>query len=111
MAIEYKWIFNAIKVKPIDGNLNNVVVSYEWRRAAKDGDYFVDCYGSISLTDPDPDNFTEFQDLTEQDLAAWAIAALSPDTVASYDSSLANQLELLKNPPTVIKPAPWENIP
>ena len=68
MAIEYTWNFNGIKVKPVQDKLTDVVVSYEWRRGAKDGDYFTDVYGSISLSDPDPKSFKKYKDLTKEDL-------------------------------------------
>lgn len=109
MAIEYTWNFNGIKVKPVQDTLTDVVVSYEWRRGAKDGEHFTDVYGSISLSDPDPKSFKKYKDLTKEDLTAWTVASLTQESIDNYDASLASQIENLKNPPTIQKAAPWEN--
>lgn len=108
MAIEFDWHFNAIKVKPIQDNLIDVVVSYEWRRCALDGEYFVESYGSINLSDPDPNNFKDYDNLTKQDLISWTIDKLTQEKIDKFDASLAAQIENLKNPPLLSKPVPWE---
>lgn len=107
MSIEYTWNFNGIKVKPVQGTLTDVVVSYEWRRGAKDGDYSTDVYGSITLSDPDPASFKQYNNLTKQDLISWTVTSLSQESIDNYDASLASQIENLKNPPLINKAAPW----
>jgi len=107
MAVEYTWQFNGIKVKPIQDNMTDVVVSYEWRRGALDGEYFVESYGSINLSDPDPNDFKEYNNLTKQDLISWTVSSLTQEVVDNYDASLAAQIENLKTPPLVTKPVPW----
>jgi len=107
MNSEYVWNFVGIKVKPVAESLENVVVSYEWRRGLQDGEHYVDVYGSLSLENPDPDNFTDFENLSKQDFINWTVAALTQETVDNYDASLAAQMEMIKNPPVVTKPAPW----
>jgi hypothetical protein len=119
MTPEYTWNFVGIRVKPLSESLENVVVSYEWRRGLQDGDHYVDVYGSLSLekskseSEPDPepntDNFTDFENLSKQDFINWTVAALTQETIDNYDASLAAQMENIKNPPVVVKPAPWQN--
>jgi hypothetical protein len=109
MALEYTWNFNSIKVKPQLNDLSDVVVTYEWRRGVKDGDHFVDCYGSVSLTDPEPDSFKDYSELTKEDVINWTVSILTQEKIDEYDASLATQMENLKNPPLVTKPTPWNN--
>jgi len=109
MPAEYKWTFNGIKVRTLTENsLKDAVISYEWRRGLQDGTFYVDTYGSLSLQNPDPKNFTKYEDLTKEDFARWTVDTLTEETVDRYDASLANQMKDLKSPTEVIKGAPWE---
>lgn len=107
MAITYDWNFHPLKVKPQDGTLTDVVITVDWRRTASDGDYSSSIYGQIYLTAPDPDNYTDFADLTKSQVQNWVITALTQEVVDQYDSSLATEIEQQKNPSVVIKSAPW----
>jgi len=109
MPAEYKWTFNGIKVRTLTENsLKDAVISYEWRRGLQDGTFYVDTYGSLSLQNPDPENFTKYEDLTKEDFVTWTVDTLTEETVERYDASLANQMKDLKSPTEVIKSAPWE---
>ena len=109
MPAEYKWNFNGIRVKTLTENsLADAVISYEWRRGLQDDGLYADIYGSLSLQNPDPSNFTKYEDLTKEDFVKWTVDSLSPEVVAQYDLSLANQMKDLKAPTEVVKGAPWE---
>ena len=109
MPAEYKWSFNGIRVRKLTENsLTDAVISYEWRRGLQDGTLYVDTYGSLSLKNPDPENFTKYEDLTKEDFEQWTVDTLTQETVDRYDVSLANQMKDLKSPTEVIKGAPWE---
>lgn len=109
MPAEYKWTFNGIRVRKLTENsLTDAVISYEWRRGLQDGTFYVDTYGSLSLKNPDPENFTKYEDLTKEDFEQWTVDTLTQETVDRYDVSLANQMKDLKSPTEVIKGAPWE---
>jgi hypothetical protein len=110
MAINFTWQFSNFKVKPSLDELEDVLVSYEWRRGAKDGEYFIDCYGLLSLSDPDRDSFKDYETLTKDDIINWTISKLTQETVDNYDLSLVSQIENLKNPPLITKPVPWSRI-
>ena len=109
MPAEYKWTFNGIRVKTLTENsLTDAVISYEWRRGLQDDGLYADIYGSLSLQNPDPNNFTKYQDLTKEDFVKWTVDSLTQETVDRYDVSLANQMKDLKAPTEVVKGAPWE---
>lgn len=111
MAISYTWNFSGFKVKPSQNKLKDVISSYEWRRIATDSPFSVDVYGSISLPDPNPKEFTQYNDLKKSDIETWTINQLTKEVVQSYDASLASSIENLKNPPLVNKSAPWDVVP
>lgn len=115
MAITYTWDFSSIKVKPVFDDLIDVIYSFEWKRTAKDGDFSASVTGIIVLPEPDIENFKSFEILTKTDLEGWAenfayYPSFEPviDRIAAIDKVLSDQIELMKNPPTVIKSAPWE---
>lgn len=110
MAITYTWNFSSFKVKPLQNKLKDVISSYEWRRIATDSPFSVDVYGSISLPDPNPKEFTEYNKLKKSDVETWTINQLTEEVVQSYDTSLASSIQNLKNPPLVNKSAPWDAV-
>jgi hypothetical protein len=113
MTIEYTWEFNEIAVKPQSDTLKDVIVSYEWKRCARDGSYYVYNFGNLILQEPDLSNFKNYDELTEQDLITWTLDKLTKtregeNWLEKCDTSLANQIDLMKNPPLVVKSAPWK---
>ncbi len=110
MNINYTWIFNNFKVQKVQDTLTDVVITVDWHRIAQADGFSANIYGQISLTAPDPSNFTPFEQITEQQVTDWVTAALTPERVAQYDADLASNLENQQNPPVVTKPAPWSPI-
>lgn len=109
MPAVYTWTFNGIKIRSLTENsLTDVVISYEWRRGLQDGTLYIDTYGSLSLNNPDPKNFTKYEDLKKDDFIKWTVNTLTKETIDRYDVSLANQMKDLKTPTEVIKAAPWD---
>jgi hypothetical protein len=113
MTASYIWAFPHLEVKPSADGLSNVVSVVHWRLIASDDGYSAEAYGSVSLSDPDPDTFTAFDDLTKADVQAWAESALNAQSegeVSAVDqikASLAEQIARAKAPPVVTMPAPW----
>lgn len=56
------------------------------------------CYGTVGLEAPDADNFTAYADISHDDAVEWAKSALGEEAVSQYEDSVANQIELSKNP-------------
>ena len=104
MAITYKWQISSLETAPVDGNLNDVVKIVHWRYQATDGDYQAETYSSYACSEPSPNDFTAYPDLTEQDVIGWLESGLN---VEAMQESLANQIEELKNPKIVSLPLPW----
>ena len=104
----YKWIISSMDVVPSADGLTDVVKVIHWRLAGTDGQYQAETYSAISLDPPSSDDFTEFSELTEEQVVAWIESKVD---VNILKESLDYQLESLRNPPIVTKPAPWNTIP
>lgn len=114
MANTKKWVIAALDCKPSVDGLTDVVSTIHWRKQATEtvGEttYTADTYGACTVSEPDAENFTAFEDLTEEVVIPWLEATLD---VEAIDASLDAQIETQKNPPVVTKKAPWitEEIP
>lgn len=109
MAINYNWVISSMDEYPkTPDNLTDVVFTVHYRRNATsevDGKtYFADTYSTVSLPAPSPEDFTPYEDLTEETVIGWLEAALN---VEAIDASLAQQIENQINPPIVSLPLPW----
>ena len=57
-----------------------------------------DSYGSIGLEKLDPENFTPYDELTEDQVIGWVLAALGDEKVEIICKSLTVQLDAQQNP-------------
>ena len=107
MATTYTWGFPALGVVYDENGMMNVIQTVNWTLTATDGDYTASCYGSVGLAAPSPATFTPYEDVTEAQVQAWTEEALGAEQVASYEASLASQIEAQKNPTGGNLPPPW----
>lgn len=95
---------------PQSEGLSDVVFNVHWRRQATevDGDktYQAEVYSVQSMTAPEPDNFTPYDQLTFEQVCGWLESSLN---VEAIDASLALQIEDLKSPKQISLPLPWAN--
>ena len=102
------WNIVALNCKPdVNGMLDYVVVAH-WTLTATDGTYTGSVYGTASFeVDPDKPDYTPYEDLTLDEVVAWTQASLGVEQVASYEKSVADQIEAQINPTIVTPPLPW----
>jgi hypothetical protein len=101
---EYKWIINAIPSAPSEDGLTDVVKSVHWQYQAIDGDCIADEFGIMVCNTPSETDFTAYNDLTEDQVIGWLVAALPIEQIKeTVDGKIASQ----KNPPIVNLPLPW----
>ena len=109
MANTKKWVVAALDCKPSVDGLTDVVSTIHWRKQATEvvGDktYTADTYGACAVGEPDAENFTAFESLTEEVVVPWLEAVLD---VEAIDAALDAQIETQKNPPVVTKTVPWQ---
>lgn len=105
------WKIEQIWVKPVDGDLTNVVVTAAWRcngDQTSDGKtYSGTCYGTASFAPADPADFIDLANLTEADVLNWVWNS-GIDKVAT-EASVQQQIDAQINPPIVVPPLPWAN--
>ena len=106
--INYSWSISQMDCKPKEDSMTDVVVTIHWRRNAtetfEDKTYYADVYGAYSCALPSGEEFTPYEDLTFDQVCGWLDAGLP---VEEIDLGLANQIELLINPPIVVLPLPF----
>lgn len=103
--IQYKREILSIYVNPkVDETLKNVVTRVTWRWAAKEFEYFADIYRDTVFTTIDPNNFVEYQNLTDEVVFSWIDAV---ENIVTIKDSLDQALNNVKTSELVEKPIPW----
>jgi hypothetical protein len=107
MTVTTTWNINQMDAYPEYEGSTNVVFTVHWSVTATEDEYVGYSYGSVGLTlDPEA-TFTPFAELTKEQVVGWVHAALGEEQVVAIETSLANQIELQRNPPVVTPPLPW----
>ncbi len=113
------WGVDTMEVTYTEGALSDVITSVAWRLTATDGT-FVDpegvtrplaasTVGATAVTPPDPDNFTPYASVTEEQAVEWAKAALGEDRVAALETQVGAEVEELKTPTSGTPVLPWSD--
>jgi hypothetical protein len=102
--ITLSWIIERLLVKPTEGDKTDVVITADWRCNGTDGTYSGTCYGSASFAPP-TENFTPYEDLTEQQVLGWCYANGVNKT--AIEANVTQQINDQINPPVIAPPLPW----
>lgn len=100
------WEIAAIDCYPARDELDMVAFEIHWR-ASSDQFPQASCYGSVRLQSPDPAQFIPFSQLTRDQVLNWTFEVLG-DTVQAVESTIADRVSALTNPPVTTPPLPWE---
>jgi hypothetical protein len=98
------WIIERLLVKPTEGTLTDVVITADWRCNGSQDQYSGTCYGSASFQPP-TENFTPYEDLTEQRVLDWCYANGVDKT--AIEANVTQQINDQINPPVIAPPLPW----
>jgi len=101
--MEYKWIWSASDVHLNVDGMKDVVYNLHWRRQLSDGDLMVEVYGTCPVGQPNPESFTDYENLKDEEVFGWLEENLD---VESIDAGLASAMELEKNPVNATLPPP-----
>ena len=86
-----------------EDGLTNVINVIHWAVNAEqtegDDTYNASVYGTQSVTF-DPDNFTDYADVTEADCIAWVQAAMGEEQVTALETGLQANIDLQVTPTT-----------
>jgi hypothetical protein len=112
METNFQWVIAQLNCAVESEGLQNVINVIHWNYNATkvDGDktYFAGTYGSSNVAQPNPQNFTPYADVTEQEVINWLEEILP---VEDMQLSLENNIALQINPIEVTLPLPWVSIP
>ena len=106
--INYIWVISQMDCKPKEDSMTDVVVTIHWSRNAEEyvgaKPYFVCTYGAYSCGLPSGEDFTPYEDLTNEQVCGWLDAGVDYEPI---DLNLTEQLEFKINPPVIVLPLPW----
>lgn len=102
------WSIANLERKLPDGDTppEGQVYTAHWTVNLEDQGETVGAYGSVGFGDPDPGNYTPFDQLTEDQVIGWVKSALGDEQVDSIETALAEQIQQKLNP-TSAAGVPW----
>ena len=99
------WLIETLWVRPVEGSLTDVVVTAAWRCNGTDGTYSGSVYATVSFSPPNPDDFTPYLNLTQEQVLQWVwTSGVDKD---SAEAAVIQQIYNQINPPIITPPLPW----
>jgi hypothetical protein len=103
--INYKWTFPAFDCR-VDEKLDKVVTTVHWRYEGTNQDGItVETYGAQAVSDPNPDAFTPYPDISEDQVIGWMESIID---VSAMQEDISQRIDLIITPVIVTLPAPFE---
>ena len=98
MSKEYRWGIQDLKIAKSADGLTNVITKIYYRRTLKqivnNVEYEVNYFGEFKLPPADPQTFTEYQSLTQEQIFTWLDGILPIDFINSrLDDYMAKRIE------------------
>lgn len=69
-----------------------------WEASYEEGGKVASCGGSVGFREADPQHYTPYSQLTEEQVLQWIFEALGPDQVVSIQEALYQQVQNLISP-------------
>jgi hypothetical protein len=108
METNFQFVISQLNCAVESEGLPNVinVIHYRYNATKVEGDktYFAETYGASSVAQPNPQNFTPYEDVTEEEVINWLEQILP---VEEMQLSLEANIDLQINPVEVTLPLPW----
>jgi len=101
MAFSFRWIIDNVTGYPEKNGLNEVIATVSWMlevRQLSDGSLH-NKTGVTELLDPDPETFTEYLELSPEEILEWVWSTLEGGRTAFEEKAKAELIEML-NPST-----------
>lgn len=106
------WVISAMDCKVQEGDMSDVVITVHWRfqgnETSNGKNYFAESYGATTVGMPDPQTFTPFDQLTQEQVVGWLEQELD---VTTMTATLQENINLQINPTNVTLTPPWINSP
>lgn len=106
MANTYQLNITKLEVNKAEGDLTDVVflVHFSYVATTEDEQYSETALGMASIASPDPENFTDFSNLAEEQVKGWVESKVNFE---KYKENLDARIQEKINPPTEAKDVPW----
>ena len=112
METNFQFVISQLNCAVESDGLPNVINMIHWRYNATKVEgqktYFAETYGASSVAQPNPQNFTPYADVTEEEVINWLEQILP---VEAMQLSLEANIALQINPIEVTLPLPWLPVP
>lgn len=111
MSLTYTWSLTSLKKRNTD-NLSDIVVQTYWKKIGTDPDGITGEFSGATPFDPqqvDPNNFTSFENLTEQQVLGWIQSVVTGSYESHVNQKIQEQINLKKQPISEVNPSdfPW----
>jgi hypothetical protein len=108
METNFQWVISQLNCAVESEGLPNVinVIHYRYNATKVEGDktYFAETYGAVNVSQPNPQTFIPYEDVTEQEIINWLEQILP---IEAMQSSLEANIALQINPVEVTLLLPW----
>ena len=101
MEVTYDWNCKTVDVHPQEEGQTDVVYNVHWNVTGVEGEYSVTNIGTQIVPLNEGGAFIPFEDLTNEIVVEWTKEAMGEETVASIETSIANQIQDLITPTSV----------
>jgi|VirMetMinimDraft_7_1064189.scaffolds.fasta_scaffold344094_2 hypothetical protein len=102
--VTFNWTISAAERAVSLNGLQDVIKTIHWRyRGTDENGTTAETYGAISLGDPNPEDFTSYDGITESDVIRWLESILGSE-LDNMKSNIENQIALLINPVMITGP-------
>jgi hypothetical protein len=102
--VEYSYEIFRLYTAPSKDGLTNVVTGANWRYQIQEDSHYADIYLVTNFSDPDSENFTQFEGLTDETVFSWIE---DNENLEQIQLDLQEKLEKVKNPDVIEKLVPW----
>jgi len=106
----FNWTISAAERAVSLNGLQDVIKTIHWRyRGTDENGITAETYGVTYVGDPNPEDFTPYDGITESDVIGWLESILGAE-LDNMKSSIENQISLLINPVMITGPLFGETI-
>jgi hypothetical protein len=104
----FTWTVTQLLTEIIAGEQNYVVIA-NYEVVGVDGEYTASLSNIARFSTENVDNFTPYEDLTNEIVIGWIQAELGVDGVSNLEACIQGQIDSQINPPVVPQnsPLPW----
>jgi hypothetical protein len=102
--ITFNWVISTLDCVVSKDGLSNVVETIHWRyKGTNQNGTTSELYGAQLVGDPNPDEFTPYEDLTVVIISQWLESILD---IEKMQKNIEDQINQLENPTHITLPLP-----